>query len=77
MGSISLHLFLRSWSNLHLHVVGAVVILLISQHRRDQELQIVSDDCAHNKVCFLILFSLRHCYNERSMIPRVTLDKGI
>nr|AAG51626.1 putative (Avr9) elicitor response protein; 70358-68256 [Arabidopsis thaliana] len=30
---------------------------LISQHHRDHELQIVSDDCAHNKVRFFIQFS--------------------
>ncbi|KAH0901611.1 hypothetical protein HID58_041114 [Brassica napus] len=30
---------------------------LTSQRRRDHELQIVSDDCAHKKVCFLIQFS--------------------
>jgi len=29
---------------------------LISQHHRDHELQIVSDDCAHNKVRFFIQF---------------------
>ncbi|CAF2069751.1 unnamed protein product [Brassica oleracea var. botrytis] len=29
---------------------------LTSQRRRDHELQIVSDDCAHKKVCFLIQF---------------------
>ncbi|KAH0864901.1 LOW QUALITY PROTEIN: hypothetical protein HID58_082112, partial [Brassica napus] len=32
---------------------------LISQHRLDHEIQTLSDDCAHMKICFLIQFKLR------------------